>query len=193
MAKADEAVFLWLNGWVGRFDPLDRAVEWVVSDYMVPAAMALTLIGLWFAGSEQTVRLRYQLGVFVALTSLGMANWAVFIINWFYFRPRPFVDHEVSLLFYRPTDSSFPSNPAAVTFAIAAAVWVVDRRVGALLAVAASLYAVARVYAGVHYPLDIVASAVIAVAATFLAFKLIAVLEPIPTMAIKAARILCLA
>ena len=193
MAHADEVVFLWINGWVGTLPLLDRAVEWVVSDYFVPVSLLLALIGLWFVGDDSAVRLKHQIGVMVALGSMGLASWAVFIINGVYFRPRPFADHEVSLLFYQPTDSSFPANAAAATFGIAAAVWAVNRRLGAAMLVAAALYALARVYAGVHYPLDVITAAMIGAAAAFLVHQLRHLLEPLPTMVIKAARIFCLA
>lgn len=193
MAYADEKVFHWINGLAGRVSFFDRIIEWVVSDYMIPVALALVLVGLWFAGSDMLTRQRYQIGLFVALTSMSLSSLAVYIINWQYFRPRPFVDHDVTLLFYQPTDSSFPANSMAATFGIAAAVWGVNRRIGTVLLIAATLYGFARVYAGVHYPLDIVAGALIAVVITFLVFKLKDLLEPLPTWVIKAARVLCLA
>lgn len=193
MAYSDKVVFLWINGWVGKFPLFDAAMEWVVSDYMVPALLALTLLGLWFAGDGPAQRLQYQVGVFVALGAMALSNWAVFVINQLYFRPRPFVDLDVSPLFYQPTDSSFPANIAAAAFAIAVAVLVVNRRLGALLVGLAALYGFARVYAGVHYPLDILAGAMIAIAGVFVALKIRDWLEPLPTMAVKAARILCLA
>ena len=193
MAHADEVFFFWLNGWVGWSPKLDAVIGWVVSDYLVPVSVALALLGLWFVGDSRAARMKNQVGVIVALAAMGLASWAVFISNALYFRDRPFADHEVSLLFYRPTDSSFPSNPAAAMFAIAAAVWVFNRRIGLALFLGAGLYGLARVYAGVHYPLDIVAAALIGVVAAYLAFKLKDLLEPLPTMAIKAARILCLA
>ena len=199
MAHADEVVFLWINGLVGSFPLLDRVVEWVVSDYLVPASLALTLLGLWFVGVERSVRERNQIGVLVALIAMALSSGLVLLINngalfyHGYFRPRPFVDLDVSLLFYEPTDSSFPANTAAASFAIAAAVWGVNRRVGLALFVAAGLYGFARVYAGVHYPLDILAGAMIGVVVAFLVSKLKDLLEPVPTMVIKAARIFCLA
>ena len=193
MAHADEKVFHWINGLAGRVSFFDRIIEWLVSDYLIPVALALVLVGLWFAGSDMLTRQRYQIGLFVALTSMALSSLAVYIINWQYFRPRPFVDLDVTLLFYQPTDSSFPANSMAATFGIAAAVWGVNRRIGTVLLIAATLYGFARVYAGVHYPLDIVAGALIAVVITFLVFKLKDLLEPLPTWVIKAARVLCLA
>ena len=193
MAKADEAVFLWLNGLVGKLPFFDRIVELVVSDYLVPVSLALALVGLWFAGGDKLTRQRYQIGVFVALSAMALSSLAVFTINAAYFRPRPFVDPEVTTLFYAPTDSSFPSNPAAAAFAIAVAVWVVNRRLGSVLLAAAALYGFARVYAGVHYPLDIVSGALIAIVVTFLTFKIKDLLDPIPTWVLKVGRIFCVA
>ncbi len=193
MAKADETVFLWLNGLVGKLPFFDRIMELVVSDYLVPVSLALALVGMWFAGGDKLTRQRYQIGVFVALSAMALASLAVFTINAAYFRPRPFVDHEVTRLFYAPTDSSFPSNPAAAAFAIAAAMWAVNRRLGSLLLTAAALYGFARVYAGVHYPLDIVAGALIAIVVTFLTSKIRDLLGPILTWVIKVGRIFCVA
>ena len=199
MAHIDEVIFLWINGLVGSFPLLDRVVEWVVSDYLVPASLALTLLGLWFVGVERSVREKNQIGVLVALIAMALSSGLVLLINngalfyHGYFRPRPFVDLDVSLLFYEPTDSSFPANTAAAAFAIAAAVWCINKRAGAALLLLAVVYGLARVYAGVHYPSDIIAGAMIGIVVALLVFKLRGLLGPIPIMIIKAARILCLA
>ncbi len=193
MAHADEIVFLWINGWVGSFPLFDGVMEEVVSDYLAPVSLALTLLGLWFVGSSRAIRQKHQLGVIAALIAMGLSSWAVQISNGLYFRPRPFVDLNVSLLFYRPTDSSFPANSAAAAFAIAAAVWGFNRRVGACLLALAGLYGFSRVYAGVHYPLDIVGGAMIGVVVAVVAFKIVRIADPILTRLIKAARIFCLA
>jgi undecaprenyl-diphosphatase len=196
LAIADEKVFLWINSLVGRFTPFDRVMEWVVSDYLIPVSLALALVGLWFVGRDEIERKKHQIGVFVALSSMGFSSLTVFVINSLYTRPRPFdglADEDISLLFYRPTDSSFPANPAAASFGIAIAVWCVNRRLGSVLLVGAGLYGFARVYAGVHYPLDVIIGAMIAVVVTYLVFKLRDLLEPIPTWVIKTARIFCLA
>lgn len=168
----------------------------LVSDYLVPVSMGLVLLSLWFMGEGPLARQRHQIGVYVALASMGLSSLAVFIINTQYFRLRPFdgIDgHDVILLFYQPTDSSFPANPAAVTFGLAAGVWGVNRPVGAVLLVASGMFGFARVYAGVHYPLDVLAGALIGIVVTFLMYKAKALLGPIPVWTIKAARILSLA
>jgi undecaprenyl-diphosphatase len=76
---------------------------------------------------------------------------------------RPFVDHphKTLLLIHHAADNSFPSDHSTVAFAAAFAVLVFYRRLGAFLVLAAIGVAVARVLLGVHYPLDVAASAVI--------------------------------
>ena len=61
----------------------------------------------------------------------------------------------------RGRQPEFPSDHATVAFAAAFAVLVFYRRLGALLVLAAIGVAVARVLVGVHYPIDVAASAVI--------------------------------
>lgn len=55
-----------------------------------------------------------------------------------------------------PTDYAFPSNHSAIAGAIAAAVFLLDRRLGAIAAVLALLEGFSRIYLGVHYPHDVV-------------------------------------
>ena len=121
LADADKALFLWINALVGHAPVVDAAMGWVASDYLVPVCMGLTLVALWFIGRDAPERMRYQIGMFAALTAMALSSLVVLISNALFFRPRPFDGLEgVRLLFYQPTDSSFPSNSAAVAFAIAA-------------------------------------------------------------------------
>ena len=196
MADADTAVFVWLNGLTGAVGLIDSAAGVVGSDYAVPAAMGLAILATWFAGSDSEDRMRRQIGVFVALTAIAFASWIVFAGNELYFRPRPFdavLDHEVAVLLYRPTDSSFPSNSAAVAFAAAGGVWLISRRAGLALLGVAVAYGTARVYGGVHYPLDIVGGAVIGLVAIAMARGFWRLIDPVPAAVIRAARILCIA
>ncbi len=189
----DTDLFMLINGFVGTAPFVDRVARWVVSDYLMPIALALMLIFMWFIDRDRELRVKRQLGVFVALASMALSNSVVFILNFYYFRPRPFVDNDVSLLFYEPTDSSFPSNAVAAVFGLAFGIWGVNRRLGYYAIAAATLYGLARVYAGVHYPLDILAGAAIAAPVTYLVFRLRDLLMPILMLAIRLARIFKLA
>ena len=165
----------------------------MVSDYLIPVSLGLALIGLWFVEGDRATRQRHQIGVFVALSAMAASSLAVSVVNSLYFRPRPFVDHDVTLLFYQPTDSSFPANAMAAVVGLAAGVWGVNRKLGTVLLIGVGLYGFARVNAGVHYPTDIVAGALIGCVMAFVMFQVRDLLEPLPTWVIKAARIICLA
>ena len=87
-------------------------------------------------------------------------------------RARPFVDHpsQAHLLVTRSTDPSFPSDHATGAFAIAVAIWLYDRTIGALFLFFAALIAFARVYVGVHYPGDVLGGAILGAAVALLLF-----------------------
>ena len=182
-----------MNGGVGKVPLFDELIQYLVSDYLVPVTALIVLLGLWFAGSSPSDRVRNQIGIFVALSSMGFSSLAVYILNALYARPRPFLEHNVDLLFYRPTDSSFPSNPVAATFAIAFGVWLINRRLGVALMVAVAAYGFARVYSGVHYPLDVAASMAIGIAVTLAVSWAERLVRPILIAALRLARLFCVA
>jgi undecaprenyl-diphosphatase len=71
---------------------------------------------------------------------------------------RPYTDHHAILvLVSRSADYSFPSDHAVMAGAVAAGLWLVDRRLGIAASIAALLMAFARVYVAAHYPHDVVA------------------------------------
>ncbi len=193
MASIDEALFVAINGLVGRSYLVDKIVMLIISDYLVPGALGLLLLSMWFIGKSQDKREEYQIGVFVCLTSMALSNLTVLVLNTFYFRPRPFIDHDVNLLFYEPTDPSFPSNAIAATCSIAMGILGVNKQLSIVPLIFVGLYGLARIYAGIHYPLDIVGGAVIAATITFLVFKLSTLIRPLLTTVLRIGRILCVA
>ena len=105
-------------------------------------------------------------------------------------RPRPFVDHsdQLNLLFYAPTDPSFPANPVAVGFAAAAAAWSVNRKFGLWLIAAGALYGFSRLYEGVFYPTDEVGGEVVGVAVYGFTNYVRRFLEPVVTSFLRLMR-----
>jgi membrane-associated phospholipid phosphatase len=81
-------------------------------------------------------------------------------------RLRPYMAHpgHAHLLIARSPDPSFPSDHATGAFALAFGVWLYDRTLGTVLLVLSAILAFSRVYAGTHYPGDVVAGALIGVA-----------------------------
>ena len=193
MRELDEALFLWINGWVGKFTPMDEVMKLIASDYLVPVTLALILFALWFAGTDLGTRERYQIGIVVAVFAVALANSSVEVLNNFYFRDRPFLNHEAELLFYRPTDSSFPANSAAAAFAIAGSVGIFQRRLAIVIASLAALYAFSRVYVGVHYPLDVVGGAVFGLVAVPIAVVLVRIIRPALLLSLRWLRLILVA
>ena len=188
----DTEIVQWLNSWVGQFAWWDALMRAVVSDYLVPVLGSLVLLGFWFWGSHQ-IRFENQLTTIAGTLAVGIANLVTLQVNHAYFRARPFVEHDLNLLFYRPTDSSFPANAAAIGFAIATAVFLRRRRLGLALYGVAALYGFARVYAGVHYPTDVLGGAAIGLAMGLGSHGFILLFSPLIRQILRAWRVFYLA
>lgn len=189
----DQALFQFINGLAGRIPLLDSGMRLLVNDYFVPTTLFLLLFCFWFEGRTMADRESNQRAVIRVIAAFLVANAIVKACNLLYFRPRPFSTQEVHLLLYRPSDSSLPSNPAAIGFTFAAVIWQRNRNLGAVMGLLASLFAMARVYCGVHYPLDVVSGALVGVFAAYLTPRAERLLSPLSTLIIKLARRLNLA
>lgn len=95
----------------------------------------------------------------VGLTALVSAE----ILKGVFFVLRPFqTDSEVSNLFYA-TGYAFPSSHATFFMALAFSIYFLHKKMGIILIVCAVLIGIARVMAGVHYPLDILGGYVLGI------------------------------
>ena len=87
-------------------------------------------------------------------------------------RARPYEAHAgIVPLLPRSVDPSFPSDHATAALAIAFGVFFVSRRAGWFFLAFAVLVSASRVLAGMHYPTDVLASLVVALAAGFVAAR----------------------
>lgn len=157
--QVDTWLFVVLNSFAGRWAWLDSLTRLLLNDYFVPTMMAVVLILLWFDGDGHPRRLTNQRAVLVGTLSAALVNILLKIMNLLYFRPRPFETISTRLLFYQPTDSSLPSNAAALGFSIAAGVWIYQRRWGWVLLAIAAIFGFSRIIGGIHYPFDVLTGA----------------------------------
>jgi undecaprenyl-diphosphatase len=191
----DEKLFFLINGLAGRCDACDSAMTLLGGDYFMPLLLTMVLFALWFWGTDAQTREKHQRAIFATATAIGFASAAVKLINLGFDRLRPFEAYPdtVNLLYYQCTDPSFPANVAAVSFAFAMGTWFSSRKAAVLLLCLGILWSFARVYSGVHYPLDIVGGAAIGILVTFPARWVIRLVEPLPTWILKGMRWLSLA
>ncbi len=193
IASIDQEIFVLINERVGLYIWLDNMASLIVSDYLIPVSFSLLLLSLWMGWKDDNMRYRNQLGVLLSIFGVITANAIVKLMNLIFFRPRPFDALDVNLLFYMPTDSSFPSNPTAVAFALATGLFNINKTLGTLMYLLSILYGFSRVYAGVCYPTDIIAGMSIGILSVVAVKILFVYMNWIPSLILKQARNLYIA
>ena len=194
-----------VTGFVGKTPALDHIMRLFVDDFFIPLVICLIMLALWLGYSDRIKREHIQRTVMNAAVAIGISTLVVKQINNFVNPwPRPFlVDDPImresaryaaQTIFYFPTDPSFPSNGATIAFAAATGVWFGNRKAGAVLYVLATLWAVARFYAGIHFFVDVAGGAVVGIlTALFICKVFMPRIEPLPTWTMKLCRLLYLA
>ncbi len=171
----DLAIFQWLNGFAGASPALDMLIRfcavylWYV---MVGGALGVVLIPC----IKDFKNFRHACGDLL-LYALSAAVIARFVVTEFirvvYERARPFeVVEGTRQLVEHSAGAAFPSGHASFVFAIAAAVAAYYPKTGALFFAAATAIAVARVAAGIHWPSDVLAGAIVGIATALILRKI---------------------
>ena len=117
----------------------------------------LGLVVLWFVDGK--IKKEQVVHAIVA----GVVSWFVaYIIKSIFPTPRPFmVNGDLASVIIPPMDGAFPSGHSATAFALAVTIFLHDRKIGTLFLICAILIGIGRVYANVHYPVDILGGALI--------------------------------
>jgi len=84
-------------------------------------------------------------------------------IRWIWHRPRPFVDQQVNQLIEHSASGSFPSGHIAFLFALSAAIYFFNKKIGWLFFGLSFLIGLSRIFVGIHYPLDILGGIVVGI------------------------------
>jgi undecaprenyl-diphosphatase len=167
-----------VNQWLfEQVNAFARATPWLhapaqaFATYGIVVFAVLLLAGWWIARRAGRVA-----GVVAAISAGGATLLAVAVnqpIVQAVHEARPYTSLPgILVLANRSTDPSFPSDHATMAGAVAAGVWIVNRRLGIVAAAAAVLMAATRVYIAAHYPADVLAGlllgAIVAVGTWFL-------------------------
>jgi membrane-associated phospholipid phosphatase len=152
-----------MNRWLfQQVNSFARATPWLhgpakwYAAYGVGLFAALLVAGWWMArrtGDVSRVARAISAGV-ATLIAVAVNQPIVHAVN----EARPYATlNHILVLASRSTDPSFPSDHATMAGAVAVGLWLVDRRLGVLAALAALLMALTRVYIAAHYPADVLA------------------------------------
>lgn len=153
----DLLVFFLINGFAGWWPALDWIMVLAAESAPVLGALVFCLLWWWPGLRRHQRRKAAVLALMAVLTALG----ATTLPPLFYYRPRPFETHDVTLLLRSMPQASFPSAHAAAASAIATALGLLPSAAGWAGWAVATVTATARVYVGVHYPSDVLAGLMI--------------------------------
>ncbi|MDR3412131.1 MAG: phosphatase PAP2 family protein [Formivibrio sp.] len=165
--------------WLGQFTavsaPLNQIVHYMAGSHLLKGLPMMGMLWFyWLKENKDTTNTRR-----IIIATLIGTLFAVLIAratNTFGpYQPRPFSNPELLYHFYaglppRETQalylwSSFPSDHAALFYSLATGIFLISRSVGSFLFVYVTIFiALPRIYLGLHYPTDILAGGILAVA-----------------------------
>lgn len=162
----NEAIFLKINSFTGIYSWLDK-LGIFLAVYLSYILIALLLFFVFYKSSPKK-RLMFLIALFSAIVSRFVITE---IIRALYHRPRPFQVLPVRQLIPE-SGWSLPSGHTAFFFAVSMAIWLYNRRLGWFFFITSLIMGAARVFSGVHWPLDIFWGVIVG-ASTSLALNLV--------------------
>lgn len=105
---------------------------------------------------------RYIAAAYMVLATVLARGIISPLVHFFYIHPRPAELLGITPLF-SADGNSFPSGHAALFFALAMSIYYLNRKIGFFFLGLALIMGIARVIAGVHWPLDVVGGIVIGI------------------------------
>lgn len=173
----DRAISLFVNGPAQRFPALDQLVVFLSQSDLLKGGVVMGVVwAVWLLAREDQGRIRGALlsALFGSLIALFVARVLAYVTP---LRIRPLLDG--ALHFRAPIGlpaqtnwtswSSFPSDHAALFFALAWGVWLASKRTGRwLLGYVVVVVCLPRLYIGIHYASDLLAGALLGILFTSL-------------------------
>lgn len=160
-----------INSCAGNVDAIDNVAIFIATNGIYVLGAVLAVLGL--LELRRHPRKGLEIGAAAAL-ALAFAAVFLFFSGLFVDEARPFVTHPDTVqLIAHARDNSFPSDHTTVAAAAAMVGALAWPKWGWALLVGALLIGLARVFAGIHYPGDILGGMVFGCVAGFLAWIVI--------------------
>ena len=163
----NERLFLFLNASAHPDGALVAFANFVAADVVL--GVAVLLLGLWIWG-DHAKRAALLATAIATVVALGFNQ----LLGQLWYEPRPFMVGLGHTLASHAPENSFPSDHGAFMFTIGLALLATgaSRPWGLLVCAAGAAVAWARIYLGLHFPVDMLSSALVAGACSLLAAAL---------------------
>ena len=123
--------------------------------------LAVIIIGfIWFLKQPKFKQKEILLFACICLPLIYIASRGISLL---YYNPRPFVVEHFKPLIAHKTTNGFPSHHVLLTSALAAIIFIFNRRLSVILWILVLFIGVSRMYVGVHHLIDVVGGMLIAV------------------------------
>ena len=161
-----------LYNWLHSFAGVSPTGDLIIVFFAVYFPIVISLLALVYILTSARKRPEKISAIVSALAAALIARiFFAGTLRYIVHEARPFTLANAHSLFLA-TGSSFPSAHATILFAIGTVLYSFDKRTGIIFGVLSLLVCIARVIAGVHYPIDIAAGILIGIATArlFLAY-----------------------
>lgn len=154
----DFSLFTYINDLAGKWICLDSLAIFFAK-YLIYYLVAGAVLFLFLIKKKEWVRYLFLIGASVVLSRLIITG----LIRLIWHRSRPFIDYQVNQLLEHSASGSFPSGHIAGLFALAAVVYFFNKKIGWIFLGSGILVGLARIFVGIHYPLDILGGIVVGI------------------------------
>lgn len=167
----DYYLFQQINNLAGHWAWLDALAVFLASYFQYILAGLLLIFLL--VGKNQQEKEKNRLMVGLAFLAAGISRFGFGeIVKQLVDRPRPFEVQKATQLISYAAGESFPSGHALFFFALATVVYSYNKKFGWIFFGSAFLIGLSRIFAGIHYPSDILGGALIGVFTGWLVVKM---------------------
>jgi undecaprenyl-diphosphatase len=172
----DSSIINFLNGFFARSKIFDSAINIIADNDLVKGGAVVSILWyFWFQNNKKISFISGRIigGLISSIVSVIVARLLALSLP---YRVRPYLNPDMK--FFHPFEksvkpleswSSFPSDHAAMFFALATCIFLISRKVGILTYLyVIFLVCFPRVYLGYHYPTDLLVGGLIGVVVTLI-------------------------
>jgi undecaprenyl-diphosphatase len=163
----NQALFAFFHSFANRSPFLD-GIFIFFAKYLTYFLVLAILIWLLKKPRRQALFLFGELVISVILARGLITEW----VRFFYYHPRPFEALGFTSLISE-SGASFPSGHMTFLFSLALIVWFYNHKFGSWLLGLSFIVGVARIFAGVHWPLDILGGIIIGALCGYIVHKIL--------------------